>query len=68
MHTMNIHGVTKIELTRHMPENGNSRTIRVTDTDGCRFELTLFGDTNVLDALPRSDGFRVYQTLASEAA
>ncbi|HET7413415.1 MAG TPA: hypothetical protein VFJ18_12225 [Pararhizobium sp.] len=57
-----LHGVTKIELCTRYRDNSNSRTIRITAADylGHEFEteLTVYGNTDALDALPKSDDFR----------
>lgn len=54
-----MHEVRKIEVVSAYPENGNSRKLRITSDNG-EVELTLFGDTNALDLLPRSSDFVVY--------
>lgn len=54
---MSIFSVTKVELCRTYLGNGGSRTIRITGRDGEQ-EITLYGNTEVLDALPKSDDFR----------
>jgi len=54
---MSIHRVTKVELCKSYASNGNSRTIRITD-EGGEQEITLYGNTDALDALPKSDDFR----------
>lgn len=57
-----IHNVTKIELIRAFVENNNSRTIRIVakgyDDAEVEFELVMYGKTDALDALPKSEDFR----------
>jgi hypothetical protein len=57
MMNLSIHFVAKVELCFAYPGNGNSRTIRITDRNGEQ-EITLYGNTDALDALPRSEDFR----------
>lgn len=61
---INIHKVTKIELLRACPSNGNSRTIQITcktfDGRNVKHSLTLFGNTNSLDLLPRLKEFCIF--------
>ncbi|KQT52181.1 MULTISPECIES: hypothetical protein [unclassified Aureimonas] len=53
-----IHGVTAVELTSAMPDNGNSRTLTISTADG-ELSITLFGSTDALEGLPRAARFRV---------
>ena len=68
---MNIHNVTKIELVTTFVENAGSRTLRITaeDYDGnpVKFEVTVYGETGALDALPRSDDFTAYDKADADA-
>ena len=61
--TIGIHGVTRIELSAAYPANGNSRTLRIVSTawEGheVAFELTVYGNTYALDAIPRAKDFRL---------
>lgn len=59
MHLM-IHRVERIELSSVYPENGNSKTLRIVHKGG-ELELTVYGDTDALDALPRSEDFREFK-------
>ncbi|NKC03319.1 hypothetical protein [Brucella haematophila] len=65
MAELTIHHIRKIEVVSAFPDNFNSRVVRITSDNG-EIELTLFGDTNALDLLPRSSDFVVYGK--SEAA
>lgn len=61
---LSIHKVEKIELLRAYPMNGNSRTIRITAeqtplNEAVAFELTLYGETDALDSLPKADDYRL---------
>lgn len=64
MMDITAHNVTRIELHHAFRENGNSRTIRISTATGSPFgeetyfDLTLYGDTDALDALPKSAGYR----------
>lgn len=54
---LSIHNVERIELARTYPSNGNSRTLRIVHRDGHEFEITVYGKTDTLDALPKSAGY-----------
>lgn len=54
-----MHEVRKIEVVSAYPENGNSRELRISSDYGT-MAITLYGDTDVLDLLPRSSDFVVY--------
>lgn len=66
------HNVTKVELSRTYVENSGSRTIRITANDltGNEMvqEITLYGDTEALDALPRSSDFIAHPSPEDRAA
>jgi hypothetical protein len=62
---LTMHYVRKIEVVSAFPENCNSRVVRITSDSGV-VELTLYGDTEALDLLPRSSNFVVFTK--SEAA
>lgn len=62
---LTMHHVRSIEVVSAYPSNFNCRVIRITSDNGV-VELTLFGDTNVLDLLPHSSDFVVFTK--SEAA
>lgn len=57
---MNIymHHVAKIEISKRFQTNSNSRTLRITDVSGAKLEISLYGNTDALDALPLADDFR----------
>lgn len=61
MNQFSIFQVTKIELASTFIENGNSRSIRITSKtlDGNEqiLDLTVYGDTEAADALPKSADF-----------
>ncbi len=64
---INIHDVTKIELVATYLNNCGSRTFRITSKvwigEGQveqQVELTLYGETGILDQLPKSSGFRAF--------
>lgn len=63
---LTAHDVTAIELVSTFKSNGNSRCIRITTASGS-FEITLYGETDVLDLLPRSEEFTDLQTFAGAA-
>lgn len=69
--SIGIHDVIKIELSMANPANSNSRTIRITTHDfkgnEFRTEITVYGATKALDALPRSIDFHKFGD-ESEAA
>lgn len=54
---MQFHFVEKIELVRSYVDNGNSRTIRITSNKGEKTEVVFYGETDALDALPKSDDY-----------
>lgn len=58
-----IHNVTRIELARSYPANSNSRMIRIVSVDWngheTKTEITVYGDTDALDALPKAKDYRV---------
>jgi len=56
--TQDIMDITSIKLMSHSPGNANCRTICITDADGNEFSFSFYGQTDALDALPRSDHFR----------
>ncbi|HEX2753670.1 MAG TPA: hypothetical protein VHP34_11320 [Alphaproteobacteria bacterium] len=58
--SLNIHNVVSAELANTFLENNNQRTIRITDDRGERFEFILYGETDALECLPRSDNFIRY--------
>ena len=63
MNTISIHDVKAIELVSAFPANSNSRTIRITANQygaEVALELTVYGDTDALDLLPRAAGFQTY--------
>ncbi len=53
-----IHDVVSIELVMSNINNSNSRTVRVETKDGQWFDLSFFGQTDALEALPKSETFR----------
>ena len=59
-----IHGVKRIELATAFPSNGSCRTVRIVGEDchGNAYtnEITVYGQTEDLDALPRAKDFRLY--------
>lgn len=57
---ISAHRVTAIELVNTFIANHNQRVIRITTEDGS-FEICLWGETDVLDALPKSEDFSVSQ-------
>jgi len=56
-----FHSVKTIELTSAMESNSNSRTVRIVDDKGRETTLTFFGDTGVLDRLPKSADFVAHE-------
>lgn len=54
---INAHNVKSIEICRSYVDCSNSRTIRITTSDG-EFEITMYGNTDALDTLPRSSDFK----------
>lgn len=56
-----VHDVIAVELAGTYLSNGNSRTIRITTRDfqahEATLEITLFGATEAVDALPRAADF-----------
>ncbi|PWL17424.1 hypothetical protein DKP76_11640 [Falsochrobactrum shanghaiense] len=62
---MSFHRVAKVELVTSYVDNGNSRTIRITNNKGEETEITLYGNTDALDALPKSDDFRAVERVAA---
>ena len=60
---ISIHRVVRIELSRTFLDNDNQRTVRIVYTkyDGTEFssEITVFGETESLDALPKADDFKI---------
>lgn len=64
--SMNVHHVSRVELCSAYPGNGNARTIRIVHGDQCT-EITVFGDTDALDALPKAHDFIVHKRLAEPA-
>ena len=68
---INIHYVTKIELLRVFPGNGNCRSIRITTQnhrdEEAYHEITVYGETDVLDALPKADDFKFYTGTTADA-
>lgn len=58
MMEMSFFGIAKIELVKVFADNCNSRTIRITSVKGEEVEIALYGETDALDTLPRSDDFR----------
>lgn len=55
---LTIHNVEKIEFCSSYSSNCNHRAIRVTDTTGASFEIALYGNTDILEALPKAADFR----------
>ncbi len=59
---ISIFGVVSVKLISFTPNNSKARTVRITsqDYDGNEmdYELTLFGETDDLDSLPKSSGYR----------
>lgn len=58
---LSIHDVTKIEIVKSFPGNGNSRTIKISYAnpilgDG-ELELTVYGATEAFDTLPKAEEF-----------
>ena len=66
--TMNVHEVTRIELSNAFPSNGNSRTLRIEVRGGSSFELTVFGKTEALDAVEKASNFRVSEPRKAEVS
>jgi hypothetical protein len=62
-----IHNVERIELARSFDSNTGSRTIRITNDKCVAVEITVFGKTSVLDALPKSEDFRNYDPVSPVA-
>lgn len=58
MMNMSFHGIANIELVKVFADNCNSRTIRITSIKGEEVEIVLYGETDALDVLPRSNDFR----------
>lgn len=56
--SINIHSVAKIELSHEYASNGGCRTIRISTMNGDYIELTLFGKTDAVAGLPKSDDYR----------
>ena len=58
---MSIHNVVSISLASRARKNGNSRMILIEATDhkgqSVRHELRLFGNTDDLEALPKTPDF-----------
>ncbi len=59
---IHIHNVTRIELSVAFPSNGNCRTFRIVseghDGNEIATDITVYGQTDVLDQLPRATDFR----------
>jgi len=70
MINLSIHDVTAIEIVSAFPSNSNSRCIRITSKDftgvESTVELTVYGDTDVLDALPKAADFRRHGSVPLE--
>ena len=62
--SIGIHDVLKIELCSANPSNSNSRTLRIVTHDfkgnEHKTEITVYGSTKALDALPRARDFHAF--------
>lgn len=56
---LDMHGVTGVKLYRKYESNGGQRTIIIESYKG-EVELTLYGDTSDLDALPLHEEYKDY--------
>lgn len=65
---LSIHRVTSVELDSTYPENSGSRTIKIVAQGGIEFELTLYGATDALELLPKSDNFHRHYKHDQDAA
>lgn len=72
MAELTIMRVTKIEVTSSYPANDSQKTVRFTSTDWqgneSHIDLTVYGNTEALGALPLAEGFHVYTPSNLEAA
>jgi len=71
MTDIRIHGVTKIEIVNAFRDNDNSRTVRITSCDHRGehvTDITLYGETDALDALPKASVFREFTRSELEPA
>lgn len=68
MVSLSLHEVEKIEVCNHFVSNMGCRRLRITNKDGVAVELTLFGNTAALDALPFSADFKDYDADAKALA
>lgn len=55
---LGLHGVTEIALSVRYASNDGARTLVILDEDGGQFEITFYGNTEALEALPKAIGFR----------
>lgn len=62
---LTIHNVEKIEFCSSYLSNGNSRAIRITNDEGVSFEITAFGKTDAIAALPKADDFTDLEKVVS---
>ena len=54
MISQSIHGVEKIELSMKDRSNSNLRELRITFHGGQTMEIAFYGNTDILDLIPRS--------------
>ena len=67
-----MHGVKKIEyVSRYMAPSHEARTIRITteyNGQESYFDITLFGNTEVIEALPKSEWFTDTNLMGEDVA